>query len=159
MNDMQDRVLASMIVVPVTIVILLVLSMVLIDYWYEESPNPLDVLPKVIFDRVDNATLVTVLGVGGQRYDAIHINYTVGNATHNLSATHRYSLDVNVSENLFMLNVTAILKGDHYMLNCTVEVDLAEPEHTYFWIQEEQDSNPARHRSPFTILAEWRDLR
>jgi hypothetical protein len=156
---MHDRVLASMIVVPVTIVVLLVLSMVLLDYWYEESPNPLDVLPKVIIDRVDNATLVTVMGVGQQRYDAIHINYTVGNTTTNVSAPHRYSMDVNVSGANFVLNVTAILKGDHYMLNCTVEVDLTDIEHTYFWIQEEEDATPARHRSPYTILAEWRDMR
>ena len=156
---MHDRVLASMIVVPVTIVVLLVLSMVLIDYWYEESPNPLDVLPKVIFDHVQNETLVTVMGVGEQRYDAIHINYTVGNATHNLSAVDRYSLDTNISEASFVLNVTAVLRGDHYMLNCTIEVDISDVEHTYFWIQEEEDSSPARHRSPFTILAEWRDMR
>ena len=155
---MQDRLVAALITVPITIIILLLMTVVLLSLSDQEPPNPIGSIPKVIFDNTDGETVVTVMAVGERRYDEIHINYTVGNRTHLVNATHRYSLDANISATAYILNVTVLLGEDHYMLNCTVVVE-ATPSGTYYlWIQEEDDDEATRHRSPYTILAEWRDV-
>ncbi len=155
---MQDSIVAYIIIVPVTIIALLILAMFLLEYAEQEPVNPIGAIPKVIFDHADNATLISVVSVGEQRYDAIHINYTVGNSTINNSAFNRYTLDTNISEDFFTLNVTVLLEGDHYMLNCTIRVERLPPEEVYIWILEEGDDEAARHRVPYRLLAEWRDM-
>lgn len=155
---MQDKVLTSLLLVPVAIIVLLISTMVLLEYTDQEPRSSIGSIPKVLFDYVDNATLVTVVSVGDYRYDAIYINYTVGNQTFNNSALGRYAMDANVTATLFTLNVTAVLGTDHYMLNCTVSVDVTSSSPKYIWTTEEDNPNAARHRVPFTLLAEWRDL-
>jgi hypothetical protein len=98
------------------------------------------------------------VSVGEQRYDAIHINYTVGNTTYNNSAFHRYTLDANITQEIFTLNVTVLLGEDHYMLNCTVRAESHPQDDVFLWIQEEGDDQATRHRVPYRILAEWRDM-
>jgi hypothetical protein len=156
---MQDRLVASLITVPITIIILLLMTVVLLSLSDQEPSNPIGSIPKVIFDNTDEETVVTVLAVGGRRYDAIHINYTVGNETHHANATHRYSLDTNISAPSFTLNVTVLLGEDHYMLNCTVVTEVTTSGGVFLWIQEEDDDKATRHHSPYTILAEWRDVK
>jgi hypothetical protein len=156
---MRDRLVASLITVPITIIILLLMIVVLLSLGDQEPSNPIGSIPKVIFDHTEDGTVITVMAVGERRYDAIHINYTVGDETHPVNATRRYSLDTNVSALSFTLNVTVDLGDDHYILNCTVVVDVTTSGDTYLWIQEEDDSKATRHRSPYTILAEWRDMK
>ena len=154
---MHDRVLASLIFVPVAIIVLLILAMIAVDI-YRESPNPLEKIPKVIMDFVDNETVVSVIAVGEVRYDEIHINYTVEDHTFTSSVYKRYSLDVGIAQRHFTVNVTAKEGSDVYMFNATVGVDLSNPSHPYFDVREEGDSGSSRHRSPYTTLAQWRDL-
>lgn len=151
---MQDKVLYLLIAVPVIFIILILATMM----WVSGPGNPIASIPKVIFDHTDGETIVTVVGVGEKMYDDIFINYTVGNETFNVSGSNRYALDVNVSAVVFTLNVTAISGEDTYMLNCTVRVETTSDDDPYLWIREEEDNSASRHRSPHTILAEWRDL-
>jgi hypothetical protein len=151
---MQDKVLYLLIAVPVIFIIMILATMM----WVSGPGNPIASIPKVIFDNTDGETIVTVSGVGEKMYDTIFINYTVGNETINVSGSNRYFLDVNVSAESFTLNVTAISGDDHYMLNCTVRVETVSSNDPYLWIQEEEDNSASRHRSPYTILAEWRDI-
>jgi hypothetical protein len=39
-----------------------------------------------------------------------------------------------------------------------VEVELDLPDNLYFWIQEEDEDEASRYPSPYTRLAEWRDM-
>lgn len=148
-----------LIIVPVAIIVMLVLAMVLIDYLEEDPVNPVGAIPKVIIDHYGNETIVTVKAVGERRYDAIHINYTVGNVTHNLSAFNRYVLDTGINGSTFLLNITVLNGDDHYIYNCSVQVEMLPHEPVHFWVMEEQDDEHARHRSPFKTLAEWRDVK
>lgn len=154
----EDRVLALLIGVPVVLIVVLVGTMALLNYLEEQPPNPVGSIPKVVFDHTDGGTLVTVKSVGERRYDAIFINYTVDGETYNSSAIDRYVLDVNVSQIEFMLNITVLLEGDHYMFNCTVEVHFVSASDVRLWIREEEDDRARLHRLPYTILMEWRDV-
>jgi hypothetical protein len=156
---MQDRVLGLLIFVPVAIIVLLVLTMALLDFLEEEPINPVGSIPKVILDHHQNDTLVTVKAVGEYRYDAIYINYTVGNETHNLSAIDRYVLDAAITGRDFMLNITVFRGTDQYIFNCSVQVDVLPNEPVYLWIKEEGDGEHTRHRSPYRTLAEWREVK
>jgi len=154
----EDRVIAAIIAVPVVLIIVLVGTMALLGYLEQRPPNPVGSISKVVLDHVGRETLVTVKSVGEWRYDSIHINYTVGGETHNTSAFNRYVLDANVSGIEFVLNVTVILEEDHYMFNCTVEVQYVSATDVRLWIQEEGDDSPDLHRLPYTVLMEWRDI-
>ncbi|UCC93892.1 MAG: hypothetical protein JSW25_04280 [Thermoplasmata archaeon] len=156
---MQDRVLGMLIFVPVAIIVLLLLAMYLVDFLEEDPVNPVGSIPKIIMDHEGNETIVTVKAVGERRYDAMHINYTAGNETQNLSAFNRYVLDAGINHTIFVLNITVIRGNDHYLYNCSVSVELVEGEPVYFWIQEEGDEISERHRSPFKTLAEWREIK
>lgn len=158
MRVMQDRMVVYILFVPVSIIILLLMAMVLLDLADEEPSNPIGKIPQIIFDQSGGETIVTVIAVGKHRYDAIHMNYTAENVTHDSSAMDRYTMDVNISAAFFQLNVTVITGDDHYMLNCTVEVEKLQSGTVYLWIQEEDDSDPSRHHLPYTILAEWREI-
>jgi hypothetical protein len=155
---MQDRMLVYLLFIPVSIIILLLMTMVLLNLANEEPANPIAKIPQVIFDHAGGETIVTVIAVGKQRYDEIHLNYTVSNETHNSSSINRYTADVNITATFFELNVTVIIGNDHYMLNCTVEVETLQSGNVYLWIQEEDDSDATRHRIPYTLLAEWREI-
>jgi hypothetical protein len=156
---MQDKVLGMIIFVPVAIIVLLVLAMVLLDYLEEDPVNPVGSIPKVIFDHHGNETIITVKAVGERRYDAIHINYTVDNQTHNLSVTNRYVLDTGIGNDTFIVNITVIRGNDHYIYNCTVKVEEAVGQTVYLLVQEEDDAQFTRHRSPYRTLAEWREMK
>jgi hypothetical protein len=156
---MQDRVLASVIFVPVVIIVLLVSTMILLGYVEEEPSNPVSRIPKVIMDHVGNDTLITVKAVGDHRYDEIHINFTSGNDTHSVSAIHRYVLDASIPGAVFMLNITVHSGEDHYFFNASVQVEILSNQPVYLWIKEEDDDEHTRHRSPYKTLAEWRDIK
>ena len=156
---MQDRVLGLVIFVPVGIIVLLVLSMALIDYIEEDPVNPVGSIPKVILDHQDNETIVTVKAVGERRYDAIHINHTVGNESHNLSVVNRYVLDTTINSSVFVLNITVIRGADHYVYNCSVQVNMNLDDPDRFLVKEEEDDGYSTHRSPFKTIAEWRDVK
>ncbi len=147
-----------LIFVPVAIIVLLVLAMALLDFLEEEPVNPVGSIPKVILDHHNNETIVTVKAVGEHRYDAIHINYTVGNETHNKSAFDRYVLDTNITETEFLLNITVLRGTDLYIYNCSVQVETLPQQPTYIWVMEEEQEEHTRHRTPFKTLAEWREL-
>jgi hypothetical protein len=155
---MQDRVLGLVIFVPVALIVLLVLAMALIDYIDEDPVNPVGSIPKVILDHQDNETIVTVKAVGERRYDAIHINHTVGDEVHNLSVANRYVLDTTINSSVFVLNVTVIRGTDHYFFNCSVQVNLNPDDPDRFLIREEEDDEFSTHRSPFKTIAEWREV-
>ena len=155
---MQDSILTSLVTVPVAIMVLLIFAMFMLEYTDTQPRSPIGSIPKVIMDYVDNATVVTVVSVADYRYDAIIINYTIGNKTFSKSALGRYALDVSLTESLFNINVTAIWGSDYYMLNCTVEVEHTSGSSVYLWIREEGHSSSSKHRVPFTLLAEWRDV-
>jgi hypothetical protein len=155
---MYDRMVSYLLLIPVSIIILLLMTMVLLSLADEEPSNPVGSIPKVIFDTAEGETIITITSVGEHRYDEIHLNYSVGEAQTNTSAFKRYSFDINVSVPSFTLNVTVISGKDHYLLNCTVEVDRNPSSNVFFWIKEEDDNKASRHRSPYTILVEWRDL-
>ena len=159
MTPMQDKVLGFLIIVPVAIIVLLVLAMVLLDYLDEDPVNPVGAIPKVIFDHHGNETIITVKAVGERRYDAIHINYTVGNEIHSSSVFNRYVLDAAINVSTFYLNITVIRGEDHYFYNGSIIVDNLPDEAVYFRIQEEDDDEHDRHRSPYKTLAEWRDIK
>lgn len=159
MTPMQDKILGLLIFVPVAIIVLLVLSMVLLDYLEEDPVNPVGAIPKVIFDHHGNETIITVKAVGERRYDAIHINFTAGNETHSSSAFNRYVLDASINVSQFLLNITVIRGEDHYMYNGSIVVDTPPEEPVYFWIQEEGDDEHSRHRSPHKTLAERREIK
>jgi len=155
---MQDRVLAALIVVPVTIIVMLIGTMVMVDYLEQEPRNPVGEIPKVILDHVGNETLVTVKSVGERRYDAIYINYTIDNRTFVVSAFDRYVLDANVSEPGFKLNVTVWAGENLYIFNCSVYLEKLPDEPVYIWIVDEGETDLSRHRTPYKVLAEWRDV-
>ena len=155
---MHDSILGYVLFVPVAIIVLLILAMVALEYTEQDPHNPIGAIPKVILDHVDNSTLVTVVSVGEHRYDSIHINYTVDDEDFFVNATNRYTLDTNISAHLFTLNITVITEDDHYMYNCTVRVAIESPDNVYLWIQVEGDDEAVRHRAPYTLLAEWRDI-
>lgn len=159
MPPMRDRVMGLLIFVPVAIIIMLVLTMALMDYLEEDPVNPVGAIPKVIIDHHGNETIVTVKAVGERRYDAIHINYTAGNETHNNSVFQRYVLDTSINYTSFLLNITVLRGNDHYIYNCSVQVEMLPEEPVAFWIMEEEDDEHTRHRSPFKTLAEWRDVK
>ena len=158
MPSMQDSILGYVLFVPVAIIVLLILAMVALEYTEQDPRNPIGVIPKVVLDHVDNSTLVTIVPVGVHRYDMIHINYTVGDEDFFVNATNRYTLDTNISGQLFTLNITVITEGDHYMYNCTVRVAMEPPASVFLWILSEGDDEAERHRVPYTVLAEWRDM-
>ena len=159
MSPMQDRVLGLLIFTPVAIIVLLVGSMVLIDYLEEDPVNPVGSIPKVIIDHIGNETLVTVKAVGERRYDAIHINFTVGDMTYNNSVEDRYVLDATTNGTAFLLNITVLRGNDHYLYNCSVQVEMLPQEPVHFYIMEEGDDEHSSHRSPFKTLAEWREIK
>lgn len=148
-----------LIFIPVAIIVLLVLAMVLIDYIEEDPVNPVGAIPKVILDHQGNETIITVKAVGDRRYDAIHINYTAGNLSKNLSAYNRYVLDTSLNQTEFLLNITVIRGDDHYFFNCSVLVEIVPHEPVYIWIMEEDELEHTRHRSPYKIIAEWREVK
>ena len=154
----EDRVLAAIIAIPVLLIIVLVGTMALLGYLDQRPPNPVGSIPKVVFDHVEGETLITVKSVGEWRYDSIQINYTEGGVRQNSSVFNRYVLDANVSSIEFVLNVTVILEEDHYMFNCTVEVQYVSSTDVRLWIREEGDDSPDLHRLPYTVLMEWRNL-
>jgi hypothetical protein len=156
---MHDRVLGLVIFVPVAIIVLLILSMALIDYIEEDPVNPVGSIPKVILDHHDNETIVTVKAVGERRYDAIHINHTVANESHNLSVFNRYVLDTTINSSVFVLNITVIRGTDHYLYNCSVQVNMNPNDPDRFLIREEEDEVYSPHRSPFKTIAEWREVK
>lgn len=156
---MQDRVLAALIFVPVTIIVMLIGVMVVMDYLEQEPRNPVGEIPKVILDHSGNETLVTVKAVGEHKYDSIYINYTVGNRTEVVSAQDRYVLDANVSEPEFVLNITVWAGENQYMYNCTVYLEMRPDEPVYVWIVDEGDTDLSRHRTPYEVLAEWREVK
>ncbi len=156
---MQDRVLAALIFVPVAIIVMLIGTMVLVDYLEQEPRNPVGEIPMVILDHAGNETLVTVMAVGEHRYDAIYVNYTAGNRTEVISAHDRYVLDANVSEPEFVLNVTVWAGENMYMFNCSVFLELLPDEPVYVWIVEEGETDLSRHRTPYKVLAEWREVK
>lgn len=156
---MQDRVLGLLIFVPVALIVLLLGAMVLIDYLEEDPVNPVGAIPKVIIDHVGNNTLVTVKAVGERRYDAIHINYTVGTETVTSSVIDRYVLDASIEATEFILNITVLRGDDHYLYNCSVQVENLPQEPVHLWIMEEGDDEHSRHRSPYKTLAEWREIK
>jgi hypothetical protein len=156
---MQDKVLGMLIFVPVAIIVLLVLAMALIDFLEQEPVNPVGSIPKVIIDHHENETVVTVKAVGEHRYDAIHINYTVGDGTHNRSAFDRYVLDTSINQTEFVLNITVLRGQDQYIYNCSVQVEALPEEPIYVWVMEEDDVEHSRHRNPFKTLAEWREIK
>lgn len=158
MTSMQDNILGYVLFVPVAIIVLLIATMVALEYADQEPRNPIGAIPKVILDYVDDSTLVTIVSVGEQRYDAIHINYSVDDEDFFVNATNRYTLDTNISGQLFTLNITVITEEDHYMYNCTVRVVMEPPDNVYLWIVEEDEDEAVRHRIPYTVLAEWRDV-
>ncbi len=155
---MQDSILGYVLFVPVAIIVLLILAMVALEYTEQDPRNPIGAIPKVVLDHVENSTLVTVVSVGVHRYDSIHINYTVGEEDFFVNATNRYTLDTNISGQFFTLNITVITENDHYMYNCTVRVAIESPDSVYLWVQVEGDDEAERHRIPYTLLAEWRDM-
>jgi hypothetical protein len=155
---MEDRVLALLVGVPILLIVLILGTMVFFTSDNGGPSNPIGAIPKVILDHVDGETVVTVMGVGKQRYDDIWINYSVGNRTFNLTGSNKYALDTNISAPTFVLNVTVLKDGDHYIYNCSVTVQAIPPEQTVLWITEEDEEVPDRNRSPFTALAEWRDI-
>ena len=155
---MNDHVVGYLLFVPVSIIIVLLMAMVLIGLSEEESSNPIDRIPKVVFDYVDGTMVISVMGFGEHRYDAIHINYTADNHSANTSVEHRYAIDAVIPFDDFVLNVTAISGSDTYMLNCTVEVVRRPTGDLRLRIQEEDDNKASDHRFPYTLLAEWRDL-
>lgn len=148
-----------LIFVPVAIIVILVLAMALIEYMEEDPVNPVGSIPKVILDHHENETIVTVKAVGESRYDAIHINYTAGNRSENLSAIDRYVLDTSIDRTEFILNITVLMGGDHYFYNCSVQVEALPKEPASFWIMEEGAIEHTQHRSPFKTLAEWREVK
>jgi hypothetical protein len=156
--SMHDSILGYVLFVPVAIIVLLIAAMVVLEYTEQDPHNPIGAIPKVTLDFVDDATLVTVVSVGVHRYDAIHINYSVGDEDFFVNATNRYTLDANISGQLFGLNITVITGEDHYMFNCTVRVALEPPDNVYLWVLEEDEDEAVRHRVPYTLLAEWRDM-
>ena len=158
MPSMQDSILGYVLFVPVAIIVLLILAMVALEYTEQDPRNPIGTIPKVVLDHVENSTLVTVVSVGVHRYDSIHINYTVGEEDFFVNATNRYTLDTNISGQFFTLNITVITENDHYMYNCTVRVAIESPDSVYLWVQVEGDDEAERHRIPYTLLAEWRDM-
>ena len=148
-----------LVLVPVAIIVILVLAMALIDYMEEDPVNPVGSIPKVILDHHENETIVTVKAVGERRYDAIHINYTAGNVSRNLSAHDRYVLDTSINRTEFVLNITVVLGEDHYFYNCSVQVEALPREPVILWIMEEGAMEHTQHRSPFKTLAEWREVK
>jgi len=156
---MQDRVIGLLIFIPVAIIVLLVGAMVIIDFLEQDPVNPVGSIPKVIIDNHNNETIVTVKAVGERRYDAIHINYTVGDVTHNSSVFDRYVLDAAINGSEFILNITVLRGNDHYLYNCSIQVEMLPDEPIHFWIKEEGDDEHSRHRSPFKTLAEWREIK
>ncbi len=156
--SMQDSTLGYVLFVPVAIIVLLIVAMVALEYIEQDPRNPIGAIPKVVLDYVDNSTLVTVVPVGVHRYDSIHINYTVDDEDFFVNATNRYTLDTNISGQLFTLNITVITEDDHYMYNCTVRVAKEPPDSVYLWVLVEGDDEAERHRIPYTRLAEWRDM-
>jgi hypothetical protein len=42
--------------------------------------------------------------------------------------------------------------------NCTVRVAIEPPDNVFLWILVEGDDEAVRHRIPYTLLAEWRDM-
>ncbi len=148
-----------LIFIPVAIIVLLVLAMALLDYLEEDPVNPVGAIPKVIMDRHGNETIITVKAVGERRYDAIHINYTDDDGSHNLSAFDRYVLDTAINHSEFILNITVLRGNDHYFYNCSVQVEVVPEEPVYLWVMEEGDQEHTRHRSPFKTLAEWREVK
>jgi hypothetical protein len=145
--------------VPVALIVLLVMAMVLLDYLEEDPVNPVGSIPKVTIDHYGNETIITVKAVGERRYDAIHINYTADNQTHNKSAFDRYVLDAAVNQTTFLINITVIRGDDHYLFNCSVEIETEDNQPDYIWIMEEGDDSHTRHRSPYKTLAEWREIK
>ena len=158
MPSMHDSLFGYVLFVPVAIIVLLILAMVALEYTEQDPHNPIGAIPKVIMDYVDDSTLVTVVSVGEHRYDAIHINYTIDDEDFFVNATNRYTLDTNISGELFNLNITVITEDDYYMYNCTVRVAIEPPDDVFFWILEEGDDEAVRHRVPYKLLAEWRDI-
>ncbi len=156
--SMQDSILGYVLFVPVAIIVLLILAMVALEYTEQDPRNPIGAIPKVVLDHVENSTLVTVVSVGVHRYDSIHINYTVGEEDFFVNATNRYTLDTNITGQLFTLNITVITEDDHYVYNCTVRVAIEPPDNVFLWILVEGDDEAERHRIPYTLLAEWRDM-
>ncbi len=156
---MQDRVLGMLIFVPVALIVLLLGAMVLLDYLDEDPVNPVGAIPKVIIDHDGNQTLVTVKAVGERKYDAIHINYTVGSETVNNSVINRYVLDATIDADEFILNITVLRGNDHYLYNCSVQVESLPQEPVHLWIMEEGDDEHTSHRTPFKTLAEWREIK
>ena len=158
MPSMHDSILGYVLFVPVAIIVLLIVAMVALEYYEQDPRNPIGAIPKVILDYMDDSTLVTVVSVGEHRYDAIHINYTVDNEAFFVNATNRYTLDTNISGEHFNLNITVITEDDHYIYNCTVWVAEESSGEKYFRILEEEDEEAERHKVPYTLLAEWRDM-
>jgi hypothetical protein len=122
----------------------------------DNPQSQLSRIPKVIIDRVENATLVTVMALGEVRYDLICLNYTAGGELHNSCARHRYVMDALVTNETFTLNVTVQDRTDVYMFNASVRVDLTDLDDTRFWVQEEDATKERDHSSPYTIVMEWR---
>jgi len=114
-------------------------------------------IPKVIMDHVDNQTVITVMALGEHRYDRIYVNHTTHEGSFNNSSVHRYAMVVPIKDASFTLNVTVLDKRDVYMLNCTVRLDLANPERPVFWVREERQTKESDHDSPYTVVLEWRE--
>lgn len=156
--SMHDSILGYVLFVPVAIIVLLIVAMVALEYTEQDPHNPIGAIPRVTLDFVDDSTLVTVVSVGEQRYDAIHINYSFDGEDFFVNGTNRYTLDTNISGQLFTLNITVITEDDHYIYNCTVRVAMEQPGSVYLWVLKEDDDEAFRHRVPYTLLAEWRDM-
>ena len=139
-------------VLALTIGLLVVASGCLTD----NPQSQLSRIPKVILDRLDNATLVTVMALGEVRYDLICLNYTADGKLHNSCVRDRYALDASVPNETFTLNITVQDRTDVYMYNATVRLDLTDPKDVLFWVQEEDDAKEDDHGSPYTIVMEWR---
>jgi len=156
--SMHDNIFGYVLFVPVGIMILLIVAMVALEYYEQDPHNPIGAIPKVILDHVDDSTIVTIVSVGEHRYEAIHINYTVDDEDFFVNATDRYTLDANISAQAFTLNITVITKDDHYIYNCTVRVTVGSQGERYLLIQGEDDDEAVRHKVPYRLLAEWRDM-
>ncbi len=140
----------------VVLALTVVLSVVAAGCITDNPQSQLSRIPKVIIDRTDSATLVTVMALGEVRYDLICLNYTADGRLHNSCVRNRYAMDALIANDTFTLNVTVQDRTDVYMFNATVRVDLTDPEEALFWVQEEEDSKEDDHGSPYTFVMEWR---
>ena len=157
LTSMRDHLVTYLTFIPISIILLLMITVVVVNWGDDEPSNPVGEIPKVVLDHQNDEVIVTVVYFGNHIYDAIYINYTVGVEKFNVSAHTRYVLDANISAPFFTLNITVLSGPDHYMFNSTVQVEYKSGD-VRLLVQEEGQDKASDHSTPYTILAEWRDM-